>query len=85
MGVWGTALYSGDFAMDLRTTISAVARLSFDPDRLVEILCETEPAAAHNPTDEEHTTFWLVLADQFAKRGIVSDRTLEKALEIISA
>ena len=38
-------------------TISAVVRLPFDPDRLVEILCEAEPAAANNPTDEEHTTF----------------------------
>jgi hypothetical protein len=85
MGVWGTALYSGDFAMDLRATISAVVRLPFDSDRLVDILCETESAAANNPTDEDHTTFWLVLADQFAKRGIVSDRTREKALEIIRA
>jgi len=85
MGVWGTSLYSGDFAMDLRTTINAVVRLPFDPDRLVEILCETEPAAANNPTDEEHTTFWLVLADQFAKRGIVSNRVREKALEILNA
>lgn len=85
MGFWGTALYAGDFAMDLRATISAVVRLPFGPDRLVEILCETEPAAANNPTDEEHTSFWLVLADQFAKKGIVSDRTRETALEIISA
>src|SRR6185295_17387196 len=85
MGVWGTALYSGDFAMDLRATISAVARLPFDPDRLVEILCETESSAANNPSDEEHTTFWLVVADQFAKRGIVSNLAHEKALDIISA
>jgi hypothetical protein len=85
MGVWGTALYSGDFAMDLCSTIAAVARLPFDADRLVEILCEAEPTAANNPTDEEHTTFWLVLADQFAKRGIVSDRTRKKAFEIIDA
>src|SRR5262245_31319974 len=83
MGVWGTALYSGDFAMDLRATIGAVARLPFDPDRLVEILCETEPTTANNPNDEEHTTFWLVIADQFAKRGIVCDRAREKAFRII--
>jgi hypothetical protein len=85
MGFWGTALYSGDFAMDLRATISAVARLPFDIDRLIDILCETEPSAASNPADEEHTTFWLVLADQFAKRGIVSERVREKALDIIRA
>ena len=84
MGFWGTALYSGDFALDLRATISAVARLPFDTDRLVEILCETEPGAANNPADEEHTTFWLVVADQFARRGMVSDRVRERALEIIT-
>ena len=35
MGRWGTGLYSGDFAMDLRSTIRAVARLPFSADRLV--------------------------------------------------
>jgi hypothetical protein len=85
MGVWGSGLYSGDFAMDLRTTISAVARLPFDSDRLVDILCETEPAAANNPDDPDHTTFWLVTADQFAKRAIVCSRARDKALTIIDA
>ena|SRR2546428_3727841 len=85
MGVWGTGLYSGDFAMDLRATIGAVARLPFDRDRLVEILCETEPAAANNPNDEEHTTFWLIVAAQFAKRRIVCDRVRDTAFRIIDA
>src|SRR5262245_52575612 len=85
MGVWGTGLYSGDFAMDLRSTVGAVVRLPFDTDRLVDILCETDPAAANDPRDEEHTTFWLVLADQFAKRGIASGRVREKALGIVAA
>ncbi len=85
MGVWGSGLYSGDFALDLRATIGAVVRLPFDPDRLVEILGESEPTAANDPNDEGHTTFWLIVADQFAKRGIVCDRVREKALEIIDA
>ena len=85
MGVWGIRLYSGDFAMDLRSTISAVARLPFDSEKLVDILCSTEPRVAKNPEDEDHTTFWLVLADQFAKRGILSDRVREKALTIIDS
>jgi hypothetical protein len=83
MGVWSTGLYSGDFALDLRSTIRAVARLPYDGDKLVEILCETEPAASGDPQDEDHTTFWLVAADQFAKRGIVSLRARESALRII--
>ena len=69
--------------MDLRSTIRAVARLPFSPDRLVDILCETAPTAATNPKDEDHTTFWLIVADQFSKRGIVCDLVREKALEII--
>jgi hypothetical protein len=69
--------------MDLRATIGAVVRLPFDADRLIEILCETEPSAANDPDNEEHTQFWLVLADQFAKRGIASQRARDKALRII--
>ena len=85
MGVWGTSLYSGDFAMDLRGTIGAVLRLPFDVDKLVDILCEHELTAAMNPDDEDHATFWLVLADQFAKRGIDSERARSTALAIIDA
>src|SRR5438874_2664477 len=85
MGVWGSGLYSGDFALDLRATIGAVVRLPFDPDRLVDILCESEPTAANDLQDEEHTTFWLIVADQFAKRGMVCDRVSAKAVEIIDA
>jgi hypothetical protein len=85
MGVWSTGLYSGDFALDLRSTIRAVSRLPYDGDKLAEILCETEPAAANNPEDEDHSTFWLVAADQFAKRGILSNRARGAALKIIDS
>src|SRR5258708_9895738 len=85
MGVFGAGLYAGDFAMDLRSAISAVSRLPFEGDKLADILCETEPGAAHHPDDEDHTTFWLVAADQFAKRAIVCDRMRDKALAIIDA
>ena len=85
MGVWGTGLYSADFAMDLRGTISAVARLPFDSDKLIDILCETEPSVAQNADDPDHTIFWLVVADQFAKRAIACDRVRDKALAIIDS
>jgi hypothetical protein len=85
MGVWGAGLYSGDFALDLRSAVSAVARLPFDSDKLVDILCETEPRAANDSDDEEHTTFWLVVADQFAKCSITCDRARDKALAIIES
>lgn len=85
MGVFGTGLYSGDFALDLRSTIGAVVRLPFDSDKLANILCETQPKVANAPGDEDYSTFWLVIADQFAKRSIVCDRVRDKALEIIDS
>src|SRR5262249_12252593 len=42
-----------------------------------------EHEAADDPNDEDHTTFWLVLADQFEKRGIAHTPTREKAIAII--
>jgi len=83
MGTWGAGLYSADMALDLRATIGALVRLPFDEERLVEVLCDGEPKAASDPQDEDHTTFWLVLADQFAKRGLVSAQVQAKALDII--
>ncbi len=85
MGVWGTGLYSGDFAMDLRSTIGAVSKLPFDGDRIVDVVCSTEPGVASNAEDSDHAVFWLVLADQFAKRGIVSERAKETALAILDS
>ena len=83
MGSWGTGLYSSDFARDLRPLIAAVARLPFEPDRLIEILCETEPTAAERTDDPDHSIFWLTLADQFAKRRIDCRTARERALAII--
>jgi hypothetical protein len=83
MGVFGAGLYSGDFALDLRSTVGAILRLPFDPDKLLDILCSTHPSAANNPNDEEHTIFWLVIADQFAKHDVACDRVRPKALAII--
>jgi hypothetical protein len=85
VGVWATGLYAGDFALDLRSTLGAVAKLPFDIERLVEILSESEQSAASNPDDPDHTTFWLVVADQFAKRGIESDRARQMALQVIDS
>lgn len=70
-------------ALDLRATIGALMRLPFDEQRIVAVLREGEQKAADDPHDEDHTTFWLVLADQFVKRGIVSADVRAKALDII--
>jgi hypothetical protein len=83
MGSWGVSLYSNDFAADLRTAVRAILRLPLDPDRLAEIAIGVEPQAARNQSDEDHTIFWLVLADQFARQGVKSDEVIEQALRII--
>jgi len=83
MGAWSTGLYSNDYAQDLRRTVAAVARLPFEPGRLLHFLCEAEPSVSNDNTDSDHTTFWLVVADQFVKRGINCPDVREKALAII--
>lgn len=83
MGNWGVGLYSGDFAQDLRSSARAVSRLPFAPSKLLELLCQTELKAANDPSDPDHTVFWLVAADQFAKRGIDCSAVRERALSII--
>ena len=83
MGSWGSGLYGSDIACDLRAMIGAVLKLPFEDERLVDILCERESAAANDPDDEDHTAFWLVLADQFEKRGIASVRVRDSAIAII--
>lgn len=83
MGVWGSGLYSSDFAKDLRASISAVSRLPYECRRLTEILCSVEAAASNESNNEDHTTFWLVVADQFEKRGVFCETARSKALHII--
>jgi hypothetical protein len=84
MGAWGLGLYSSDFALDVRSSVKAVARLPFAPDKLLELICATESSAANNREDSDHTIFWLTVADQFAKRGIDANRARDRALAIIA-
>src|SRR5579859_3478765 len=84
MGAWGIGLYSSDFAMDLRGCVNAVVRLPFNPDRLLEIICQSEPSSANDATDPDHTVFWLVVADLFAKKGIDCPKARDRALAIIA-
>jgi hypothetical protein len=83
MGAWGIGLYSSDMAADMRAVVKSALRLPFDEDRIVDILRDGERRAADDPGDEDHTTFWLVLADQFEKRSVAHAPTREKAIAII--
>ncbi|MFN0134638.1 MAG: hypothetical protein ACKVS9_00805 [Phycisphaerae bacterium] len=82
MGAWGAGLYSSDSALDLKASIRALVRLPFDGKRMLELL-RTLNAAADDPGDEEHTEFWLVAADQFARHGVRCDEARDRAIKII--
>jgi hypothetical protein len=84
MGAWGVGLYSGDYAMDLRSTIGAVARLPLNPAELLAVLRQSETSVADDSGDSDHTVFWLVVAAQFHKRGIDCPEARERALAIIT-
>ena len=83
MGAWGAGLYSSDFALDLRATVDAVARLPLDGEALLTLLRAAEPSAADDPSDDGHTSFWLVVADQLHRRGIDCPTALERAVAAI--
>ena len=83
MGTWGAGLYSSDMAADMRAVIKSALRLPFDEDRIVDILRDCERHAADDPNNEDHTTFGLVLADQFEKRRVAHAPTREKAIAVI--
>lgn len=85
MGTWGTSLYSGDYAADLRSTIGAIMRLPNDGDELLKILVDIESDAAEDSDDEDHTIFWLVTADIFLKKGVFCPQLTETALKIIDS
>lgn len=85
MGTWGPGLYANDLARDLKPTVTAVANLPFDGPRLTEIVVESYPDPAGDREDEEHTTFWLVLADQLHRKGIEAPEVYARAIEIVAS
>jgi hypothetical protein len=70
--------------MDLRDNVRSIARLPYAPDRLLDYLRAADSAAADDPNDPDHSVFWLVVADQFAKRGIDCAPARDRALAIIA-
>lgn len=85
MGAWGPGLYSSDFALDLKPTVSALARLPVPDTDVHRYASDANPGVADSPTHEDYSTFWLVLADQFAKKGIDCPLTHQRALDIIDS
>lgn len=84
MGSWGPGLYSNDLSEDLKPAIGSVLQVPLSIDEVVEILLQ-DNICALDVDDDDHTSFWLVLADQFEKRGIRHADTMAKALHLVDS
>ena len=84
MGAWGAGLYQDDVALDLKNTIALLAKMPVSGDRILEILLETHNEGVEL-TDDGGPTFWLVVADQFERRGIASRAAFKRALTAITS
>jgi len=82
MGTLGPGLYSNDLSADVRNDFREVVRAPWDAERLVAHLASRHPAAT-DPDDEEHTDFWLVVADQLWRYGMAHAQTIERVREIV--
>jgi hypothetical protein len=82
MGTWGTGLYDDDEAADLKASIALLSKMPIDSDRLLGILMEnrTEPPDFDG---DGGPAFWLIVADQFERRGIRNTRAFDRALALI--
>ena len=82
MGSWGLGLYQDDSASDLRSMIAILAKLPASGDGILQIILDNwnEPVGLG---DDAGPTFWLVVADQFERRGIACSKALDQALSAI--
>lgn len=85
MGTWGPGLYANDLAKDLKSTIASVMRLPHEPADLVRLLEESFPVQSSQRSDEDYTSFWLVVADDFHKRGVNEPSLFQRAIEIVDS
>jgi hypothetical protein len=77
VGVWGSGLYSGDFALDRRCTFKALTRLPFDGEELLQLLCD-QRTTANNPDDEDRTTLWLIAAASSRSTAFAANRGVHR-------
>lgn len=85
MGSWGAALYADDAAGDLKNAIALVTKVPADSDRLLAILKQFHGDEAIDPADGDGAMFWLVVADQFERKGIACREAADTALHIIES
>lgn len=78
MGTWNAGLYDSDSAADLKNTLALLCKVPANGERLLDLL--TELLGVSETTDAQ---YWLVVADQFEKRGLHSARVQAHALALI--
>jgi hypothetical protein len=83
MGAWGEGLYDDDFAADLKSNIALIAKVPKSGEALLDILLGIHGKL--DPDELDHSTFSLVVADQFERRGIACPRAFETALAVLNA
>lgn len=83
MGRWGSGLYANDTAADLRPLVSTALKLPRPIGEIVDLVVDREALIACDLDHEDHTTFWLVLADRIWTSGDRSERVFSKAIDII--
>ena len=81
MGSSGARLYDEDQAADLKNTIGLVCKVPAGGDRLLGILVDMQGDAS--PSNDDAAVFWLVVADQFERRGIACAQAMSTALALI--
>ena len=84
MGSWGPGLYDDDVAADLKSSLSLIAKIPVEGDRLLAILLAIRGSVPQlNEVDD--ISFWLVVADQFERRGILCQDVFRQALTAIES
>ncbi|MFN7883507.1 MAG: hypothetical protein ACK5PF_10920 [bacterium] len=82
MGTWGEGLYDDDEACDLRDSISLLSKMPINGDSILRLVLE-QFERDDNLDADGSPSFWMVMADQFAKRGIECDFVMQLALAAI--
>ena len=84
MGAWGAGLYDDDEACDVRDTVSLLAKMPATGDEILGLLLDQFERDA-DLNDDGCPGFWIAVAAQFAKRGIVCDQATKLAREAIES
>lgn len=84
MGTWGPGLYQNDTAADIRSDFKLWVGMPWTPARLVEELAKEYQIPLDGTCDaDDHTAFWLVLADQFHAYGLDHGDVFRTARRVI--